>query len=78
MPVIRGESQVPTVGSVYLYSVGEASDHFGQALPPIVAIDAEQVIVATAERPDTQTYPRITYTSGSIEHSDNSDGIGTH
>ena len=43
----------------------------------MVATDAEQVIVVTAERPGTQTYPRITYTSGSIERSDNSDGIGT-
>lgn len=34
----------------------------------VVATDAEQVIVATAERPTTQPYPRITYRSGSLEH----------
>lgn len=43
----------------------------------VVATDAEQVIVATAERPTTQPYPRITYRSGSLEHahSDESSGI---
>lgn len=34
----------------------------------VVATDVEQVIVATAERPTTQPYPRITYQSGSLEH----------
>lgn len=42
----------------------------------VVATDAEQVIVATAERPATQAYPRITYSAGSLEHSRNGDPMG--
>jgi hypothetical protein len=34
----------------------------------VVATDADQVIVANAIRPTTQSYPQITYRSGSIEH----------
>jgi len=34
----------------------------------VVATDAEQIIVAVAERPTTQAYPSIRYHSGSIEH----------
>lgn len=34
----------------------------------VVATDAEQIIVAVAERPTTQPYPSIRYHSGSIEH----------
>lgn len=34
----------------------------------VVASDAEQVIVAIAERPTTQTYPQIKYVSGALEH----------
>jgi predicted ATPase len=44
----------------------------------VVATDAEQVIVATAERSPDQSYPRITYVSGSLEHSEiGQDYIGT-
>jgi hypothetical protein len=43
----------------------------------VVAADAEQVIVATAERPAMQTYPRITYTAGSLEHSHPGKVLGT-
>jgi AAA domain, putative AbiEii toxin, Type IV TA system len=42
----------------------------------VVATDAEQVIVATAERPNTQSYPRIAYICGSLEHSHNDDFHG--
>jgi hypothetical protein len=35
----------------------------------VVATDAEQIVVATAERPATQPYPRLRYDSGSLEHS---------
>jgi hypothetical protein len=35
----------------------------------VVATDAEQIIIATAERPNTQPYPRIRYDSGGLEHS---------
>ena len=35
----------------------------------VVATDAEQVIIATAERPSTQSYPQMTYLSGALEHS---------
>jgi hypothetical protein len=35
----------------------------------VVATDAEQVIIATAERPNTQPYPRLRYDSGGLEHS---------
>jgi energy-coupling factor transporter ATP-binding protein EcfA2 len=34
----------------------------------VVATDAEQVIIATAERPASQPYPRMTYHAGSLEH----------
>lgn len=35
----------------------------------VVATDAEQVIIATAERPTTQPYPCLRYNSGGLEHS---------
>ena len=35
----------------------------------VVATDAEQIIIATAERPTSQTYPRLRYDSGALEHS---------
>jgi hypothetical protein len=35
----------------------------------VVATDAEQIIIATAERPITQPYPCIRYDSGGLEHS---------
>ena len=35
----------------------------------VVATDAEQVIIATAERPTSQPYPRLRYDSGGLEHS---------
>lgn len=35
----------------------------------VVATDAEQIIAATAERPNTQLFPCIRYNSGSLEHS---------
>ena len=35
----------------------------------VVATDAEQIIVATAERHSSQPYPRIRYDSGGLEHS---------
>jgi len=35
----------------------------------VVATDAEQIIIATAERPSTQPYPCIRYHSGGLEHS---------
>ena len=43
----------------------------------VVATDAEQVIVANAERPTTQSYPRITYLCGSLEHSHSDNLHGT-
>ncbi len=36
----------------------------------VVATDAEQIIIATTERPINKAYPRISYTSGSLEHND--------
>lgn len=36
----------------------------------VVATDAEQIIVATSERPSTQSFPRITYIAGSLEHNE--------
>jgi len=42
----------------------------------VVATDVEQVIVATAERPTTQPYPRITYQSGSLEHAHSEESPG--
>ncbi|QDL39898.1 hypothetical protein EUB48_20625 [Rhodoferax sediminis] len=43
----------------------------------VVATDAEQVIVATAQRPSIQAFPCITYISGSLEnsHDGEKDGI---
>ncbi len=35
----------------------------------VVATDAEQIIIATAERPSTQPYPSLRYHSGGLEHS---------
>ncbi|MCA3023551.1 MAG: hypothetical protein ING64_16420 [Rhodocyclaceae bacterium] len=35
----------------------------------VVATDAEQIIIATAERPNSQQYPRLRYDSGGLEHS---------
>ena len=35
----------------------------------VVAADAEQIIIANAERPTTQAYPCLRYYSGSLEHS---------
>jgi ABC-type cobalamin/Fe3+-siderophores transport system ATPase subunit len=35
----------------------------------VVATDAEQIVIATAERPSTQPYPCLRYDSGSLEHS---------
>jgi hypothetical protein len=35
----------------------------------VVATDAEQIIIATAERPSTQPYPCLRYHSGGLEHS---------
>lgn len=35
----------------------------------VVATDAEQIVVATAERPATQPFPCLRYDSGSLEHS---------
>ena len=44
----------------------------------VVATDAEQVVVATAERPTEQSYPRISYSAGSLEHTATTgDEIGT-
>ena len=42
----------------------------------VVATDAEQVIVAMAERPSTQPYPCIRYHSGALEHSTADDSLG--
>lgn len=42
----------------------------------VVATDAEQIIIATAERPNTQPYPRIRYDSGGLEHSVSGDSFG--
>ncbi len=36
----------------------------------VVATDAEQIIVALADRSATQAYPRISYISGSLEHNE--------
>lgn len=35
----------------------------------VVATDAEQIIIATANRPTTQPYPSLRYDSGGLEHS---------
>jgi hypothetical protein len=42
----------------------------------VVATDAEQIIIATAERPSSQPYPRIRYDSGGLEHSVSGDNFG--
>jgi hypothetical protein len=42
----------------------------------VVATDAEQVIIATAERPNTQPYPRLRYASGGLEHSVTGNDLG--
>jgi ABC-type Mn2+/Zn2+ transport system ATPase subunit len=42
----------------------------------VVATDAEQVIIATAERPNTQPYPCIRYDSGGLEHSVSGTDLG--
>lgn len=42
----------------------------------VVATDAEQIIIATANRPGNQPYPRITYDSGGLEHSVSGDSFG--
>ena len=42
----------------------------------VVATDAEQIIIATAERPSSQPYPRISYDSGGLEHSVSGDSFG--
>ena len=42
----------------------------------VVATDAEQVIVATASRLTTQSFPRMTYYSGSLEHHGIQENLG--
>lgn len=42
----------------------------------VVATDAEQVIVASADRPASQPYPLIHYASGALEHTDMSSDMG--
>lgn len=42
----------------------------------VVATDAEQIVIATAERPTTQPYPCLRYDSGSLEHSVVGDELG--
>ncbi|MBK6960755.1 MAG: hypothetical protein IPH23_05895, partial [Gammaproteobacteria bacterium] len=42
----------------------------------VVATDAEQIIIATAERPSSQPYPRLRYDSGGLEHSAPGDDLG--
>lgn len=42
----------------------------------VVATDADQIIIATAERPNTQPYPCIRYDSGGLEHSIPGDSVG--
>ena len=39
----------------------------------VVAADAEQILIATADRPTSQTYPCLKYDSGGLEHSVASD-----
>jgi DNA repair exonuclease SbcCD ATPase subunit len=36
----------------------------------VVATDAEQIIIATSERLAAQSYPRISYIYGSLEHNE--------
>lgn len=42
----------------------------------VVATDAEQIIIATADRPTTQPYPCLRYDSGGLEHSVSGDALG--
>ncbi len=42
----------------------------------VVATDAEQIIIATAERPSTQPYPCLRYDSGGLEHSVSGNDVG--
>lgn len=42
----------------------------------VVATDAEQIIIATAERPSTQPYPCLRYDSGGLEHSISGNHLG--
>ncbi len=42
----------------------------------VVATDAEQIIIATAERPSSQPYPCIRYDSGGLEHSASGSDLG--
>lgn len=42
----------------------------------VIATDAEQVIIATAERPTSQFYPKMTYHSGALEHVGNGVDLG--
>lgn len=42
----------------------------------VVATDAEQIIIATAERPSTQPYPSLRYDSGGLEHTVSGDDLG--
>ena len=42
----------------------------------VVATDAEQIIIATAERPSTQPYPCLRYDSGGLEHSASGSDLG--
>lgn len=42
----------------------------------VVATDAEQIIIATAERPSNQPYPCLRYHSGGLEHSVSGTDLG--
>ena len=42
----------------------------------VVATDAEQIIIATAERPASQRYPCMRYDSGALEHSVSDSDLG--
>jgi ATPase subunit of ABC transporter with duplicated ATPase domains len=42
----------------------------------VVATDAEQIIIATAERINSQPYPRLRYDSGGLEHSASGKHLG--
>ena len=42
----------------------------------VVATDAEQIIIASAERPSSQPFPCIRYDSGGLEHSVSGDNLG--
>ena len=42
----------------------------------VVATDAEQIIIATANRPTTQPYPCLRYDSGGLEHSVTGSDLG--